>query len=993
MYGMQTDKQFISTLEEEIRRNGAMQLLISDKAQVEISKLVEGLLRALCIDSWQSEPEHQHQNFAERVWGAVKHSINKLMNRYGIPASRWFIVAKYVAYVWNRMSLKSLKDRTPHEQVHGTTPDISILMQFHIWEPVYYAINEKAPFPSETNEAFGFFAGFSEHVGNAFCFEIIDAETEVQVDRSLVRTATDPELANIRALKGSVPEVKPHEDEQEYVRFARDQDREDGKPDVVIDVEELLGRTFLMPPEEDGTQHRAKIVGEVIDEENPTDKFFNGLAKNNDLRRFRVSVNDGEYEEILTYRDFCELIENEDGKDAIWKFKAIVGHNPKVLKSDPNYKNDDFNLLIEWETGEKTWEPLKVIMQDDPYLVALYARDNDLLGRKRFSRLRRLVKNEKKLTRMINQSKLRSFRTAKRYKYGYEVPKDWSDAMRLDQELGGHKWDDAVGVEMNQIDEYDTFEDLGHKDTAKIPQGFRKIKAHLVFDVKHDGRFKARFVANGNMTAIPVESVYSSVVSLRALRLTVFLSELNDLELWGADVGNAYLEAKTNEKVYIIAGPEFGQRKDHVLIIRKSLYGLKSSGKCWHDRFAEVLREMGFVPCKMEPDVWMRDRGDHYEYIAVYVDDLAIASKDPQSIIDVFTSKYGFKLKGVGPLKFHLGCDFYRDEDGVLCMAPKKYIDRMVKAYERMFGEKPKQNVLSPLEKGDHPELDTSEELGVDDIAKYQSLIGALQWCISLGRIDVATAVATMSSFRAAPRVGHMKRVKRIYGYLTKMKHAVLRFRTGEPDFSDLVDAPVEWATSVYGDVKEEIPKDVPKALGRSVVTYSYFDANLYHDLLTGRAMTGVLHFVNQTLYDWHTKKQATVETATYGSEFSAGRTCVEGVMDMRLTLRYMGVPIEGRTRIFGDNQSMVITSTIPFSAIKKRHNALAIHRVRECMASNAMSLYHIPGDKNPADILSKHWGYSQVYPLLRPILFFRGDTANCVLEVVKDPEDDNTRS
>ena len=81
----------------------------------------------------------------------------------------------------------------------------------------------------------------------------------------------------------------------------------------------------------------------------------------------------------------------------------------------------------------------------------------------------------------------------------------------------------------------------------------------------------------------------------------------------------------------------------------------------------------------------------------------------------------------------------------------------------------------------------------------------------------------------------------------------------------------------------------------------------------------------------------------------------------------------------------MVITATIPFSAIKKRHNALAIHRVREGMASNAMSLYHIPGEKNPADILSKHWGYSQIWPLLRPILFWQGDTALCTLDFVDE--------
>ena len=114
----------------------------------------------------------------------------------------------------------------------------------------------------------------------------------------------------------------------------------------------------------------------------------------------------------------------------------------------------------------------------------------------------------------------------------------------------------------------------------------------------------------------------------------------------------------------------------------------------------------------------MRDMGDNYEYVVVYVDDLAIASKDPQSIVDSFTRDFDFKLKGTGPVAFHLGCDYFRDKDGVLCLEPKKYIMKMTDNYFRLFGEKPKP-ANSPLEKGDHPELDTSEELDLEGIKIY----------------------------------------------------------------------------------------------------------------------------------------------------------------------------------------------------------------------------------------------------------------------------------
>ena len=93
----------------------------------------------------------------------------------------------------------------------------------------------------------------------------------------------------------------------------------------------------------------------------------------------------------------------------------------------------------------------------------------------------------------------------------------------------------------------------------------------------------------------------------------------------------------------------------------------------------------------------------------------------------------------------------------------------MVETYVRLFGEKPKELYSSPLEKGDHPELDTSDLLDADGIQKYQSMIGVMQWAISIGRFDIATAVMSLSSFHVAPRVGHLERCKRIYAYLSKM--------------------------------------------------------------------------------------------------------------------------------------------------------------------------------------------------------------------------------
>ena len=139
------------------------------------------------------------------------------------------------------------------------------------------------------------------------------------------------------------------------------------------------------------------------------------------------------------------------------------------------------------------------------------------------------------------------------------------------------------------------------------------------------------------------------------------------------------------------------------------------------------MTKEGFKPCIAETDIWMRQNGNNYEYVAVYVDDLAFAMKEPKKFVDILENKYKFKLKGTGTLKYHLGANFERDEHGVLCMSPKKYIDRMVDNYERIFGKIPTTNVSSPLEHSDHPEMDESELLDEESIQIYQLLVGSLQ--------------------------------------------------------------------------------------------------------------------------------------------------------------------------------------------------------------------------------------------------------------------------
>ena len=207
------------------------------------------------------------------------------------------------------------------------------------------------------------------------------------------------------------------------------------------------------------------------------------------------------------------------------------------------------------------------------------------------------------------------------------------------------------------------------------------------------------------------------------------------------------------------------------------------------------------------------------------------------------------------------------------------------------------------------------------------------------------------------------------------MKHATIRVRTEEPDYSDIPSPEYDWAYTTYGEVKELKPTDAPKPLGKHVTTTTYVDANLYHDLTTGRSVTGIIHLLNKTLSQWYSKKQGTVETATYGSEFVAARIATEQIIDLRLTLRYLGVPLNDKAYMFGDNKSVVDSTSRPHAKLHKRHTALSFHRVREAIASKMLCFTFIHGNINPADILSKHWSNHKVWPMLQTLLFWEGDT------------------
>jgi hypothetical protein len=222
-----------------------MDKLISDSAKVEISKQVLDILRALCIDDWQSEPQYQHQNYAERRWGTLKMNVEWYMNWRNVQANAWLLCTEWCADVMNMTAEKSIGWRTPLEVLTGETTDISIALCFLFWDVVYVKRYKNKHYQGqvgseESSEIRGRFVGFSKNVGHALTFKILTDDTQKIIHRSQVRLASVGENnLKLDMEAGAVPE-------RIYIHSKRDHT----DPDVVLPTINAFASPFVSDEEE-----------------------------------------------------------------------------------------------------------------------------------------------------------------------------------------------------------------------------------------------------------------------------------------------------------------------------------------------------------------------------------------------------------------------------------------------------------------------------------------------------------------------------------------------------------------------------------------------------------------------------------------------------------------------------------------------------------------------------------------------------------------------
>ena len=476
--------------------------------------------------------------------------------------------------------------------------------------------------------------------------------------------------------------------------------------------------------------------------------------------------------------------------------------------------------------------------------------------------------------------------------------------------------------------------------------------------MKHDLRHKARLVIGGHVTTADELDKYAATTSLDGVKLQLFLTARSGKKIISGDVGSAYLHSYTKEKIWTTLGPEFGDEAGRAQVI-KSLYGLITSAHAWYEVFTATIRAFGFIPSKIMPCLWymLAKDGKSYDYLSHHVDDFLHTSDEYLKFLEHLRKEY--TVTGGEFPDVHLGMNIKRSEDGKIVLSCHDYISQAVERIKKLVNRDSLKSYDSVTKDNWEPELDDSPLLDEEGKKLFQRLIGIGIWLVCIGRFDIHFPINQLSRFTQAPREGHVEDALRVFGFLQKWQNRGVA-TAGKPTvaFWDEIDSrKVMYPGSMkdyYPDSTFEDLKDPPEPMGDSVEVNIFVDASHADDKLDRKSVTGILVYVGDMMIKSVSKRQKSVATSTFASEFLALKSAVEEAQSMRLLLQSIGVPIKGPINIHSDSESVLTSAANPGHDLKRKHVAISYNLVRENIATEVVSLWKIDTKLNPSDPLTK---------------------------------------
>jgi Reverse transcriptase (RNA-dependent DNA polymerase) len=1006
VFPMKTESDVHESLDIFLSRYGIPEALISDGAKAYTGGEFRKKARQAGIYCKLTDPYSPWQNRAESEIRELKRLSTRWMLRTGSPERLWDDAIELASIIRSHMALDiyKLNGQVPETVMLGQTADISFIYGFAWYDWVYYN-DPVIKFP-EAKSVLGRYLGPTEpEAGSVLSAKILTNSGEV-VRRNTFRVLTteEQESESVKQAQATFNEsVKKRlgnafttsDDVSAQLTFSSlTIDDEESICDNTDHLDTITGNSNDFDPEVIDGYISAQVLlprddqyqlGKVIKRSVDGNAHPVGKAHSNpilDTREYLVEFDDGtvlEYAANVIAENLYSTVDSE-GKQYLL-MDSIVAHksddtavskgNEFVVvnnKQHPKKTTSGWWFQIQWKDGRTTWEPLKALKESNPVELAEYVVANNISSEPAFSWwVPYTISRKNRIVAAVNKRYM--LRT---HKFGIRIPKTVEEALQLDKENGNTFWRDAIALEAKNVDV--AFQEL--EEGEAVPVGYQFVRCHMIFDVKVGSlKRKARYVAGGHLTEPPSSLTYASVVSRESIRIGLLIAALNDLDILAADIQNAYLTSPCEEKIYTILGPEFGpHRQGKKAVVVRALYGLKSAGAAFRNHLASCLQHLGFTSSKGDPDVWLRaavkaNGEEYYEYMFVYTDDILAVSEDPKSILMKLNKYFKLKPDSIQPPDDYLGTKIklttLPNGQKAWGQSSSHYVRRAVQNVEDWIAKEGYKQLprkaKTPMVSSYKPELDVSTELDADKANYYQSLVGVLRWIIELGRLDITTEVSMLAAHMAAPREGHLQAVFQVFAYLKQKHNARLIYDPTYPtiDVSQF-KLDEDW-TAFYGDMKEAIPPNAPKPRGRGVVLRMFVDSDHAGNMITRRSRTGFVQMINNAVINWYSKKQGSVESSTFGSEFVALKTAMEANRGLRYKLRMMGVPLDGPTHsftaptfVFGDNQSVIANTTKPESLLKKKSNAIAYHAVREAVAMNEMTIAYIPSEDNVADLFTK---------------------------------------
>lgn len=953
-----------------------------------------------------SGPYRPNENPAESAIGQLKLRWYRIMMKKRVPRRLWDHGLIWICETGNLTvsSSRYANGRPALEIITGESCDISEYLDFSFYDWVIYHPNAGLG-----EMKLGKWLGVSHKIGNLMSYWILTENAkpiscttvqsltmlEQQTDEwkkrmqlyedkveKLLETMDDPsqDLSDVPRYNHLALEEADEDFRKEFQKVINDKELPD-----VDDADESAKETFfdyfvnmelgLPRGDIDGELEFATVKKRAVGEDGEPI----GVHHKNpflDTRKYEVEYRDGTIE-IMSANTIAENLlaqVDEEGHRQLL-LDEIIDHrsNDTAIKREDGFierkgqkyrklTTRGWELCVQWKDGSTNWIALKDLKDSYPVELATYARDNKLVEEPAFAWW---VPYTLKKSKVI-LSKIKSKYWQRTHKYGIRIPKTVKEAIQLDIENKNTYWQDAIKEEMKKIREAFTEYNGNIRDLV----GYQEITVHMIFDIKLGENFrrKARLVGDGHKTETPASVTYSTVVSRDSVRIALLIAALNDLDIMSADIENAYLTAPCREKCWTRAGMEFGHEEGKIFIVTKALYGLKSSGAAFRQFLAETLENMGFTSSEADPDVWLRpavkpDGETYYEYILCYVDDVLAISHKALDVLKEVQKDFKLKKDKIETPDIYLGAKLEKkllNGKEVWTMSSKDYCQYAIKnILERAmdYGIRLPSRFATPMDNSYVPELDASEEVDSEKLTFYQEIIGILRWMIEIGRVDIHHEVSLLSSYQASPRQGHLEQAVHICMFLKKKPKLTLYFDPTLPKLDQsMFDGcqPSENFKDHYRDAKEELPQRMPVPRGRSVKITSFVDASHAANKVTRRSHTGFIIFLNRAPIIWYSKKQNTVESSTFSSEFIAAKVCMEYIVALRYKLYMFGIPVDGPADMLCDNQSVVNNCTKLESTLNKKHCSIAYHAVRWAVAAGIIRVGKIDTGWNIADAMTK---------------------------------------